>query len=41
MDSIRGERHRLPFFAPVWQSLPLTLEMLTVSKTASQFMVQF
>jgi hypothetical protein len=41
MDGIRGGQHRLPCFVPVWQRLPSTLETLTVSKTASQFMAQF
>jgi hypothetical protein len=41
MDGTSGEQHRLAVFVPVWQRLPSTLEMLTVSKTGSQFMVQF
>jgi hypothetical protein len=39
VDGVRGGQHRLPSFVPVWQRLPLTLESLTVSKNASQFMV--
>jgi hypothetical protein len=41
MDGTRRKQQRLPFFVPVWQRLPSTLEGLTVSKAASQFKVQF
>jgi hypothetical protein len=41
IDGARREQHRLPFFVTVWQRLPLTLEALTVSRAASQFIVQF